>query len=378
MALLAERNTEVRGARWQTETEPSRRKLATDVAAENTPLVSAAFVARVPAGQTLISGGWIHEPGKRIFMLSAPASTPNAANEGSIDIPTQLIEVSEAIWKQLGWEQLRSDPQQEMQGLLDASQTAQLLKTLNEIGEVTVRSSPRITTANGQERKLSSVRFLTICALASSSRHKRLTKALSTFRSVCTCLARQQILPLTRIEKTVKSKLHTSLKPQLDLTLITMSWLNAKSAAAILAAALIAGTATYFVQERKLARAETRRRELAEQQAQLTAARDAALAVARAMNKETDKFATGCCGFGPLEKRSHAAAPGNRHRGTTAPLPQSRHRPPPTRLRQHPASLLFRSATGLCRLRHARSSRTIAYMGECIRALRHDDQLSAS
>jgi hypothetical protein len=129
-------------------------KAATDVAAENTPLLSATFVARVPAGQTLISGGWITEPGKRIFMLSAPASTPNAADEGSIDISSQLIEVSEATWKQLGWEQLRSDPQREMQGLLDASQTAQLLKTLDEIGEVTVRSSPRIRTANGQEAEI--------------------------------------------------------------------------------------------------------------------------------------------------------------------------------------------------------------------------------
>ena len=48
--------------------------------------------------------GWINEPGKRIFMLSTPASAPNAANESSAVIPTQLIEDSEATWKQLGWE----------------------------------------------------------------------------------------------------------------------------------------------------------------------------------------------------------------------------------------------------------------------------------
>ena len=129
-------------------------KATTDVAAENTPLVSAAFAARVPTGQTLISGGWINEPGKRIFMLSTPASAPNATDGSSIDIAAQVIEVSEATWKQLGWEQLRSDPQREMQGLLDASQTAQLLKTLDEIGEVTVRSNPRIRTANGQEAQI--------------------------------------------------------------------------------------------------------------------------------------------------------------------------------------------------------------------------------
>ena len=73
-------------------------------------------------------------------------------------------------------------------------------------------------------------------------------------------------------------------------TIITMSWLNAKSAAAILAAALIAGTGTYFVQEQKLARAETRQRELAEQHTQLAADRDAALAAAQAKNQEAERL----------------------------------------------------------------------------------------
>jgi len=137
-----------------TENRDVATKAATDVGAENPPLVSAAFAARIPTGQTLVSGGWINEPGKRIFMLSTPASAPNATEGSSIDIAAQVIEVSEATWKQLGWEQLRSDPQREMQGLLDASQTAQLLKTLDEIGEVTVRSNPRIRTANGQEAQI--------------------------------------------------------------------------------------------------------------------------------------------------------------------------------------------------------------------------------
>ncbi len=130
-------------------------KATSDLGAENPPLVSARFATRVPAGQTLISGGWINEPGKRVFMVSTPALTPNTANEGSIDIQAQVIEVSEAAWKKLGWDQLGGDPKQEMQGLvLDASQTTQLIQQLLEVGEATVRSRPRIATLNGQEAEI--------------------------------------------------------------------------------------------------------------------------------------------------------------------------------------------------------------------------------
>ena len=81
-------------------------------------------------------------------MLTTPASTPN---ENSIDIQSRLVEVSEALWKQLGWEELRSNPAQEIQGLLGAAQTAQFLKSLQETVGVEVLSAPRITTANGRE-----------------------------------------------------------------------------------------------------------------------------------------------------------------------------------------------------------------------------------
>ncbi len=123
------------------------------VTADTTPLVSAAFVARVPVGHTLISGGWISEkPGKRIFMLSSPVAKPN---ENSVDLQTRLVEVTEAVWNQLGWEDLRSDPKKEIQGLLGAAQTAQLLKSLEGMEGVDLLSAPRITTGNGQEAQLS-------------------------------------------------------------------------------------------------------------------------------------------------------------------------------------------------------------------------------
>ena len=69
-------------------------------------------------------------------------------------------------------------------------------------------------------------------------------------------------------------------------TIITMSWINAKSVAAMIAAAFIAGTATYFVEEHRVNDAEARARQLLEQQSQLATARDEALAMARTKAQE--------------------------------------------------------------------------------------------
>ena len=69
-------------------------------------------------------------------------------------------------------------------------------------------------------------------------------------------------------------------------TIITMSWINAKSAAAILTAALIAGTATYFVREQKLIQLNAEHGALVAQQAEVVAAREAALAAMRAREQE--------------------------------------------------------------------------------------------
>src|SRR5437660_5175173 len=84
-------------------------------------------------------------------MLSTPAVLPN---ENSVNIQSRLVEVSETIWNQLGWEELRKDSTQELQGLLDGPQTAQLLKSLEETKGVDLLTAPRITTANGREAQI--------------------------------------------------------------------------------------------------------------------------------------------------------------------------------------------------------------------------------
>ena len=60
-------------------------------------------------------------------------------------------------------------------------------------------------------------------------------------------------------------------------TATTMNWINTKSIAAILSAALVAGTGTYLVQEREATRLRSENQNLIAQQAQLTNEREAAL-----------------------------------------------------------------------------------------------------
>jgi hypothetical protein len=74
-------------------------------------------------------------------------------------------------------------------------------------------------------------------------------------------------------------------------TITTMSWINAKSIAAIIGATMIAGSGTYYVQQQQLARAEAKHRALlASHEQQAAAARDAQLAALRAREQELDNL----------------------------------------------------------------------------------------
>lgn len=76
-------------------------------------------------------------------------------------------------------------------------------------------------------------------------------------------------------------------------TQTTMNWINAKSVAAILAAALGAGTATYLVQERKATQLLAENQDLVARQASAANERDAVLATAQSMNDELERLRKG-------------------------------------------------------------------------------------
>ena len=73
-------------------------------------------------------------------------------------------------------------------------------------------------------------------------------------------------------------------------TILTMKWVNVKTAVAILATAFIAGTSVYFIQQHTLTRAAATNGALMATQQQLVSMRDEALATARATQQEAEKL----------------------------------------------------------------------------------------
>jgi outer membrane lipopolysaccharide assembly protein LptE/RlpB len=69
-----------------------------------------------------------------------------------------------------------------------------------------------------------------------------------------------------------------------------MHWLNLKSVAAILAAAIAAGTGTHLVQQRETNRLRNENKNLVAQQGKLTNERDAALLATTGKNDEVEQF----------------------------------------------------------------------------------------
>ena len=72
-----------------------------------------------------------------------------------------------------------------------------------------------------------------------------------------------------------------------------MNWINLKSAAAIIAAAVVAGTGAHLVQQREVNRLRSENRSYIAQQKQLTAERDAALSAATANQDDLERLRKG-------------------------------------------------------------------------------------
>ena len=108
------------------------------------PLTSAAFCVRVPAGETLVSGGWISEPGRRLILIS----TPDSPDDGSINIESSLVEVSEIAWRQLGFDSLRPAPGQDIRNIVATSDVPKLFQGVKD--DFNIVSAPRISTSDGR------------------------------------------------------------------------------------------------------------------------------------------------------------------------------------------------------------------------------------
>ena len=123
---------------------------------------TAELTARVPAGQSLITGGWNTAPGMRMFILVNPGGVASAnAADGSVNpgqalLSSVIFEVPEKALTQLGLDQLTTaGAQSAVQGLLGAANGKSLLEALSNTEGVNILSKPRVQTSDGVAASIS-------------------------------------------------------------------------------------------------------------------------------------------------------------------------------------------------------------------------------
>jgi RNA polymerase sigma factor (sigma-70 family) len=108
---------------------------------------------QVGTGQTLLTGGWANEPGKRVFVLATPYIDGDKAD--LVVIRTKLVEVPEAALAQAGLEALKVEgTESSLQQVLTADQAKQLLDTLEGTEGARLLAENRITTADGRQAEV--------------------------------------------------------------------------------------------------------------------------------------------------------------------------------------------------------------------------------
>lgn len=117
--------------------------------------LTSAVSAQVPLGHALALGGWAGpEPGQRIIGFITPATV--ADSPGAVLLETRLVSLPDRLLDRLGLQDLRTDQagSQSAAGL-DPARLAALLKLAEQEAGVSILSSPRVLTANGQPATVS-------------------------------------------------------------------------------------------------------------------------------------------------------------------------------------------------------------------------------
>jgi hypothetical protein len=118
---------------------------------------------KVPAGHTLLLGGWETKPGRRTFILTSP-SRMNASGQETLDananqvmIASYIVELTEAAAHELGLSKFApaNGDQDGIHQLLGSEEIQDLLKRIKETEGADLLSSPRILTGNGVQGSIS-------------------------------------------------------------------------------------------------------------------------------------------------------------------------------------------------------------------------------
>ena len=107
----------------------------------------------VGKGQSLVTGGWKTETGKRVFMVMLPS--PNES-DNTVLVRAQIVEVPDQFVASLGLDGLKTDGAASTgNGIFSAEDTAKLLANLKSQEGVTILSAPQVITASGMQARVS-------------------------------------------------------------------------------------------------------------------------------------------------------------------------------------------------------------------------------
>jgi RNA polymerase sigma factor (sigma-70 family) len=123
---------------------------ATPVAASGVAKFEGQVRAQLGAGQTLVTGGWSTQPGKRIFLLAVPSLAGDKTNQ--VQIITRFVEVPDTALADFGLDALKldADGTSLKQQILSADAAAGFWKAFQQTDGVQFLDAPGVTTLDGQ------------------------------------------------------------------------------------------------------------------------------------------------------------------------------------------------------------------------------------
>jgi RNA polymerase sigma factor (sigma-70 family) len=105
--------------------------------------------ATIPAGGTLLTGGWITSSGHRAILLVKPSTEGRDINQEQVLVESRIYEGSEELLTRLGYSGFFLNGSELRHTTLSAEETIELIKSLEVDGELTTVSTPRVITAGG-------------------------------------------------------------------------------------------------------------------------------------------------------------------------------------------------------------------------------------
>jgi hypothetical protein len=108
---------------------------------------------RLANGETVVAGGWVSGPGKRVLALGTPAID---AQNGQVTFAMRFIDAPDAVWNRLGLNNVKSDGRDSSQSsTLGAGRLDAILKVARNEAGVDMLSAPTVVTRDGHKARIS-------------------------------------------------------------------------------------------------------------------------------------------------------------------------------------------------------------------------------